>query len=128
MNQEQKKRLVVIGASRGIGATVAKHFSDGGHEVFSVSRSIPIAGMWIKADVSNPNGIAAIKEGIGTKSVDALLFMGGVWEDNAFTDDYDFLKSYVVIAGCCKPVSKVGVNLKVGMAAISNKLRTSKRV
>ncbi|MBH8554372.1 SDR family oxidoreductase [Nostocaceae cyanobacterium CENA357] len=93
MNQEEKKRLVVIGASRGIGAAVAKHFSSRGHEIFSVSRSTPAAGTWIKADVSNPNGIAAVKEGIGTESVDALLFMGGVWEGGAFTDDYDFLKS-----------------------------------
>jgi len=34
-----------------------------------------------------------IKATLGMPPIDALLFMGGVWENNAFTDAYDFLKS-----------------------------------
>ena len=93
MSNSEKKTVVVIGASRGIGAAVAQHFSSAGHEVFSVSRSTSVSGTWIKADISHPEGITAIADVIGNKTVDALLFMGGVWEEGAFTDDYDFLKS-----------------------------------
>jgi NAD(P)-dependent dehydrogenase (short-subunit alcohol dehydrogenase family) len=88
-----KKTVLVVGASRGIGAAVAQHFVQAGHQVFAISRSPAVAGQWIKADISQPGGIAAVKAAISTRPIDALLFMGGVWETNAFTNAYDFLQS-----------------------------------
>ncbi|NJL49178.1 MAG: SDR family oxidoreductase [Leptolyngbyaceae cyanobacterium SM2_5_2] len=88
-----KKTVVVVGASRGIGAAVTQHFVEAGHRVFSVSRGAAVAGEWIQADISAPDGIATIKAAIGAQPLDALLFMGGVWEDNAFTEAYDFFNS-----------------------------------
>jgi NAD(P)-dependent dehydrogenase (short-subunit alcohol dehydrogenase family) len=50
--KSEKKRILVIGARRGIGAAVAQHFAQQGDYVFSVSRNQPIAGEWIQADIS----------------------------------------------------------------------------
>lgn len=87
------RSIAVIGASRGIGAAVAHHFAQKGDRVVSVSRSQAVAGEWIQADISTPDGILSVANQLGNSSLDALLFMGGVWEDGAFTDNYDFMNS-----------------------------------
>lgn len=88
-----KREIVVVGASRGIGAAVAQHFAHKGDSIFSISRGQPVSGQWIQADISTPEGIKSIVNSIGESTVDALLFMGGVWENGAFTDQYDFMTS-----------------------------------
>lgn len=90
---EDLKTIVVIGASRGIGAAVAQHFASQGHRVWSVSRSHAVAGQWIRADISGPEGIEAIATALSGTPIDALLFMGGVWEEGAFTNAYNFMNS-----------------------------------
>lgn len=90
---EDLKTIVVIGASRGIGAAVAQHFASQGHRVWSVSRSHAVAGQWIQADISGPEGIEAIATALSGTPIDALLFMGGVWEEGAFTNAYNFMNS-----------------------------------
>ncbi|MEM6520374.1 MAG: SDR family oxidoreductase [Cyanobacteria bacterium P01_C01_bin.70] len=84
------KKVVVVGASRGIGAAVAKHFAHLGEQVFAISRTPAVAGQWIQADIATPEGIAALERSLPSTAIDALLFMGGVWEKGAFTDQYDF--------------------------------------
>jgi 3-oxoacyl-[acyl-carrier protein] reductase len=91
--QSEGRKIAVIGASRGIGAAVAQHFAQKGDRVVSVSRSQAVAGEWIQADISTSEGIKSIADKLGESALDALLFMGGVWEDGAFTDQYDFMKS-----------------------------------
>ena len=90
---QDPKTVVVVGASRGIGAAVAQHFASHGHEVWSVSRSPAVVGQWIQTDISGPEGVGAIAATLGDTPVDALLFMGGVWEAGAFTDSYNFVAS-----------------------------------
>lgn len=85
-------RFAVVGASRGIGAAVAKHLVEAGHEVYSVSRSQSIEGEWIRADVSTIEGCRAVVNALGQSPLDALLYMGGTWETDAFTEDFDFLR------------------------------------
>ncbi len=108
--QSQKKQIVVVGASRGIGAAVAQHFAQKGDRVFSVSRSQPVAGEWIQADISTDAGIQLVADTIGDAVLDAFLFMGGVWEDGAFTGQYDFFKSsdretrYVMAVNTIAPI------------------------
>ncbi|GAB5413466.1 MAG: SDR family oxidoreductase [Congregibacter sp.] len=87
------KTVLVVGASRGIGAAVAEHFVNAGYRVFSVARSPVQAGEWIEADVSESAGLAKIAARLSGISLDALLYMGGTWEESAFTGDYDFLAS-----------------------------------
>ncbi|MEM9242317.1 MAG: SDR family oxidoreductase [Pseudomonadota bacterium] len=94
-------RYVVIGGSRGIGAATAEHLVEQGHEVLSVSRTPAAAGEWVEADVSTDAGILAVRAAVEARDqgdtaaagLDGLLFLGGVWEKAAFTDDYDFFAS-----------------------------------
>lgn len=108
--QSEKKQIVVVGASRGIGAAVARHFAQKGDRVFSISRNQPVAGEWIQADISTSKGIELVADTIGEAVLDAFLFMGGVWEDGAFTEQYDFLKSsdretrYVIAVNTIAPI------------------------
>ncbi len=87
------KTYLVIGASRGIGAEVAKHFVAAGHRVIGVSRTSAIAGEWLQADVSTPEGINKILQSVASEIIDALLYMGGTWEAGAFTDAFDITRS-----------------------------------
>ncbi|MEM7761110.1 MAG: SDR family oxidoreductase [Cyanobacteria bacterium P01_A01_bin.40] len=108
--QSEKKQILVVGASRGIGAAVAKHFAQKGDRVFSVSRSQPVAGEWIQADISTSEGITLVADTLGESVLDAFLFMGGVWENGAFTEQYDFFKScdqetrYVIAVNTIAPI------------------------
>ena len=87
------KTVLVVGTSRGIGGAIAQHFSQLDCKVLAVSRTPALAGDWIQADLSTAAGIYKVIQAIGDTPLDALLYMGGVWERNAFTHDYDFLKS-----------------------------------
>lgn len=87
------RTFLVVGASRGIGAAVAKHLAARGDRVIGVSRSKPELGDWIMADVSQPEGIRVVIDSVGDQPLDGLLFLGGVWERHAFTPDFDFAKS-----------------------------------
>lgn len=87
------RNILVVGASRGIGAGVAEFYSSKGDNIISVSRTPSNVGKWIEADVSKPDGIEKVLDEISEQPVDALLFMGGVWEQNAFTDEYSFERS-----------------------------------
>ncbi|WP_444924439.1 SDR family NAD(P)-dependent oxidoreductase [Microbulbifer sp. DLAB2-AF] len=84
------KNLLIVGASRGIGLAVAEFYDAKGDNVISVSRTPPTVGKWIEADISIPNGIEKVLDTVSELAIDGLLFMGGVWEHNAFTEEYDF--------------------------------------
>lgn len=87
------RRVLVAGASRGIGAAAARHLAASGAEVLAVSRGEPAAGRWVRADLSTAEGLAAVAEAVGSGALDALLYLGGTWEAGAFTDAYDFSRS-----------------------------------
>ncbi|WP_395662430.1 SDR family NAD(P)-dependent oxidoreductase [Aestuariivirga sp.] len=86
-------RYLLVGASRGIGSAVARHLAARGAELLSVSRSAAVAGRWIAADVATEQGLDAIQSTVGDGPLDALLYLGGVWEEGAFTDSYTFARS-----------------------------------
>lgn len=87
------KTFLVIGASRGIGASVVSHLINQGHSVVGVSRTKPELGEWIHADISTPLGIKKVCDAIGDRPLDAFLYLGGVWEKNAFTNSFSFQDS-----------------------------------
>lgn len=82
--------MLIVGASRGIGAEMVNHFSNSGYEVFGVSRSPAKECEWINADISTPDGIQYLIAQVGTIPIDALLFSGGVWEEYGFMEGFDF--------------------------------------
>jgi NAD(P)-dependent dehydrogenase (short-subunit alcohol dehydrogenase family) len=83
-------RVLIVGGSRGIGAAAASHLFAAGHEVLAASRGPAVAGLWIGADVATDAGIAAIVAAVGDAALDAFLYLGGTWEDGAFTDAFRF--------------------------------------
>lgn len=86
-------RVVVAGASSGLGAALAADFAGRGHEVVALSRRPAAAGRWVAADLSGEAGVAAAVAGIGAAPVDLLVHAAGIWEAAAFTPDYDFAAS-----------------------------------
>jgi len=83
------RRIVVAGASRGIGAALAAHLEGQGDAVIALSRSPAAHGRWIACDLASPAAIAAAAAAIGGR-VDALVFVAGIWEATAFSPDYRF--------------------------------------
>jgi 3-oxoacyl-[acyl-carrier protein] reductase len=86
------RRIVVAGASRGIGAAVAAHFAGKGDAVIALSRGAAPHGRWLAADLSDAGEIAGLPARIDGR-VDALLYTGGIWEEGAFTKAYRFAAS-----------------------------------
>ena len=83
-------RVIVVGASRGVGAAVAEHLLPRTTELISVSRSPANFGRWIEADISTKTGVEVVSKVIGNSALDAFLYMGGTWESKAFTQEYSF--------------------------------------
>lgn len=88
-----KKTILVIGASRGIGAEILKHFSNCGNELIGVSRTYAPKCTWIEADISTPEGIANFIRKLGNKPIDTMIFSSGIWETHGFMDTFDFRKT-----------------------------------
>lgn len=86
----QFKTVLVAGASRGIGLAVAEHLAPRTQRLLSVSRSPAPIGEWITADLSSLAGVETVAKAVGDTALDALLYMGGTWETNAFTSAYSF--------------------------------------
>ena len=82
--------LVVVGASRGIGAGVTEHLVSRTERLIAVSRSPAAQGTWVQADMSTKEGIEVVRDAVGNSPLDGLLYMGGTWETDAFSDRYSF--------------------------------------
>ena len=81
-----RRRIVVAGASRGLGAAVARHYA-AGEDVISLSRGRSEHGSWIACDLSDPAQIAEAAGQIAGP-LDAVIFVAGIWEEQAFSPDY----------------------------------------
>lgn len=90
MKPEQAKRVMVAGASRGIGLAVAHARAAAGDDVISVSRTFSPVGHWVEADLGTAVGCRKAADAVDGARLDALLYMGGTWETDAFTDSFVF--------------------------------------
>lgn len=82
--------MVIVGATGGIGAAMATHYTPRVGELVTVSRTPSQNGTWMQCDVSDPTHINELAARLGDKTVDALLYLAGTWEADAFTDAYSF--------------------------------------
>ncbi|MDI6024429.1 SDR family NAD(P)-dependent oxidoreductase [Leucobacter sp. UT-8R-CII-1-4] len=85
-------RILVIGASSGLGKAFVEGLTASGHEVIGVSRSVPVwcNGRWIAVDFSEPKVAVAALEDALPGPLDVLIWNLGIWEPTAFSDEYRF--------------------------------------
>ena len=88
-----KQSILVIGASRGIGLEIVKHFSNHEFEVIGVSRTYAPHCTWIEADISTFEGIQSFVTKLGCKPINIMIFSSGTWETYGFMDSFDFRKT-----------------------------------
>ena len=86
------RRIVVAGASRGLGAVIAHHYVAAGDDVIALSRTPSVSGDWIACDLADSEAITRVA-GTIAGAVDVLIFVAGIWEAEAFSDDYSFAGS-----------------------------------
>ena len=89
-------KILITGASRGLGAQLTRLLPRLGDELFLVSRTEPVfyddkgvVSHWIPADLSKQDAPETIASMI-PDSLDVLIHNAGIWEKTAFTSDYDF--------------------------------------
>ncbi|MGY6547848.1 MAG: SDR family NAD(P)-dependent oxidoreductase [Roseinatronobacter sp.] len=87
------RTILIVGASRGIGAAAARHFGPRTRRLIAVSRTPAVAGEWLSADLATDAGLDKVTKAVGDGPLDALLYLGGTWEQGAFTESYRFLAS-----------------------------------
>ncbi len=80
-------RILITGASRGIGAALSDTFEAQGHEVIRTARS---GGSTVALDVTDPSSLANLAARIGDDSLDVLVCNAGVYPDmgEALEDGY----------------------------------------
>ena len=76
--------IVITGASRGIGATLAAQYKDAGEEVIGTARG---AGAEAVLDVTDPTSHAAFAASLADRPLDLLICNAGVYLDKG--DDLD---------------------------------------
>lgn len=92
-------KLMVIGASRGLGRAFVEGLCTAGDTVVGVSRSRPhdlsvpdaVSVDWIETDMSNALEAVRQIEEHTPPELDVLICNLGIWEEAAFSDGYSFL-------------------------------------
>lgn len=94
-------RILVVGASKGLGKAFMEGLGKPGDTLIGVSRSKPVAvnigqgiqAQWIEADLGQPAAaVEAIAQALAEGGVDTLIYNLGLWEAEAFEAHYSFLE------------------------------------
>jgi short-subunit dehydrogenase len=92
------KRLLILGASRGLGAALAAGLPQAGDELWLVSRTQP-AGLdqpdgvlrhWLKVDLAEENCAQNLSQALRNQALDVVIYNAGIWEKTAFSSAYQF--------------------------------------
>jgi short-subunit dehydrogenase len=89
--------LLILGASRGLGAALVEGLPKKGDTVFGLSRSEPawnrrksaIKRTWIEADLTELGAVQNARVIIGKTPIDALIHVAGIWDEAAFEAMHD---------------------------------------
>lgn len=89
-------RILVVGASKGLGRALVEGLGGAGDTLIGVARTRPAQGarqvQWVEADLARPReAAAAIFEAVAAGGLDVLVYNVGLWEARAFEDDYCFV-------------------------------------
>lgn len=92
-----QKSYLIFGVSKGLGKAITQSIPTREDIVFGISRSEPAYlntfkhVKWIPADLSSPHdAVTKVKQRIGAQKLDCLIYNVGIWEDNAFSEAYNF--------------------------------------
>jgi short-subunit dehydrogenase len=89
--------VLILGASRGLGAALVEGLPRKGDCVFGLSRSEPawnrrksaIRRRWIEADLSELGAVQNARREIGKAPIDAMIHVAGIWDEAAFEAMHD---------------------------------------
>lgn len=89
------RNYLLYGASRGLGNAILKTIPTEQDKVFAIARrpdeTAPVQTQWINTDLSQATeSLSQVKNAIQQEKIDCLIYNVGIWEQNAFSDDYDF--------------------------------------
>jgi len=94
-------KILVVGASRGLGKAFVEGLADDHDTVVGISRNKPEALQvpaeaqvdWIRVDMSDSVQAVNLIEKQAPAELDVIIYNLGIWEEKAFGNNYDFLQS-----------------------------------
>ncbi len=89
--------ILILGASRGLGAALLEGLPRKGDAVFGLSRSEPswlrrksaIKRHWIEADLCELGAVQNARREIGKAPIDVLIHVAGIWDEATFEEMHD---------------------------------------
>lgn len=88
------KTFLIYGVSKGLGKAIVQTVPRSTDTIYGVSRTQPqeIQNLnWICTDLSKPEqAVSDVKTAIGQQKVDVLIYNVGIWEQQAFSENYNF--------------------------------------
>ena len=94
-------KILIVGASKGLGKAFVEGLAGDNDTIIGISRSRPkdlqlqseAEVDWISVDMSNSIQASNIIEKQAPTELDVIIYNLGIWEEEAFSNDYHFLKS-----------------------------------
>lgn len=94
-------RILIVGASKGLGKAFVEGLAGNDDTVIGISRNRPkdlqlqteAKVEWISVDMSNSIQASNIIEKQAPNELDVIIYNLGIWEEEAFGNNYHFLKS-----------------------------------
>lgn len=88
------KTFLIYGVSKGLGKAIVQAVPKPTDTIYGVSRTQPQEMLnlnWIRADLSKPEqAVSDVKTAIGQQKLDVLIYNVGIWEQQAFSNNYNF--------------------------------------